>query len=209
MIMKILTVSDQVESLLYDRFDATRFQGVDLVLACGDLPPEYLTFLVTRLNVPLYFVKGNHDIRASGYRPDGCIDLDGKLITHRGLRIIGFEGCHWYNGNPHQYTEKQMRRKIGRMRFKIWRAGGIDIVITHAPPRHIHDGRDLCHKGFECFGCLIRRYAPRYFIHGHMHLNYTGASERLTVVNQTQVVNAYGYFLIEIEEEQAFKKALG
>jgi len=200
--MKILTVSDQVEPLLYDRFDPSRFEGVDLILSCGDLPPEYLTFLVTQFNVPLYYVKGNHDIRANGYNPGGCVDLDGKLIWHQGLRILGFEGCHWYNGKPHQYTEHQMRKKIRRLRFNIWRKGGVDIVITHAPPRHIHDAEDRCHMGFKSFRRLIDRYGPRYFIHGHMHFNYTTNPQRITVINQTQVVNTYGYFLFEIQEGQ-------
>ena len=61
--MKILTVSDRVESILYDRFDAGRFPGVNLILACGDLPPEYLSFLAASFNVPLYYVLGNHDIQ--------------------------------------------------------------------------------------------------------------------------------------------------
>ncbi len=207
--MKILTVSDQVEPLLYDHYDPSRFQGVDLILSCGDLPPEYLSFLVTQFNVPLYYVKGNHDIRANGYNPGGCVDLDGKLILHQGFRILGLEGCHWYNGNPHQYTEHQMRKKIGRLRFKIWRAGGFDIVITHAPPRHIHDAEDRCHLGFKSFRRLIDRYAPRYFIHGHMHFNYTTHPQRMTVVNQTQVVNTYGYFLFEIKDDQDPEQVTG
>ena len=75
---------------------------------------------------------------------------------------------------------------------------GLDIIITHAPPRHIHDGEDQCHRGFECFLNLIERYAPRYFIHGHMHFNYTENAQRITVVNKTKVINSYGHYLFEI-----------
>ena len=149
--MKILTISDYVEPSLYEQFQAGRFPGINLILACGDLPPEYLTFLVTSFNVPLFYIRGNHDIRIGGYRPKGCIDLDGRLVQYGGLNIMGLEGSHWYNGNPHQYTERQMQRKIGRMLLKIWWRKGVDIIITHAPPRHIHDGEDQCHRGFECF----------------------------------------------------------
>ena len=200
--MKILTVSDCVEPALYDDFRLERFPGVNLILSCGDLPPEYLSFLVTKFNVPLYFVRGNHDIRHDGYRPDGCIDLDNEIAVHQGLRILGLEGSHWYNGKPHQYTERQMRGKIRKIRPKIWRKKGLDIIITHAPPRHIHDGEDQCHRGFECFRDLIKKYAPRYFIHGHIHFNTTDQAQRMTVVNQTKVINSYGYYLFEINADE-------
>ena len=198
-IMKILTVSDRVEPVLYDHFQAERFPDVSLILACGDLPPEYLSFLITVFHVPLFYVRGNHDIRHGGYRPEGCTDLDAKVTVYRDLRILGLEGSHWYNGKPHQYTERQMRKKIRKIRPKIWRLKGVDIIITHAPPRHIHDAEDQCHRGFESFRDLIDRYAPRYFIHGHMHFNYTDRARRMTTVNNTKVINSYGYYIFEID----------
>jgi len=197
--MKILTVSDHVEPSLYEQFQSGRFPGINLILGCGDLPPEYLTFLVTSFNAPLFYVRGNHDIRPGGYRPEGCIDLDGRLVQYGGLNIMGLEGSHWYNGKPHQYTERQMQHKIGRMRLKIWRQKDVDIIITHAAPRHIHDGEDQCHRGFECFRQLIDRYTPQYFIHGHMHFNYTARAQRMTVVKKTKVVNSYGYYVFKID----------
>ena len=203
--MKILTVSDRVVPTLCDHFQAERFSGVNLILSCGDLPPEYLSFLVTMFNVPLFYVQGNHDIRYGGYRPDGCTDLDAKVVLHRGVRILGLGGSHWYNGKPHQYTEGQMRQRIRKARPAIRRHGGVDIIITHAPPRHIHDAKDPCHRGFESFRDLIDRYGPRYLIHGHIHLNYTDQAQRMTVVKETKVINSYGYYLFEIEDGQDTK----
>ena len=40
----------------------------DLVIGCGDLPFDYLEYLVSRLDVPLLYVPGNHD--ASLVPPD-------------------------------------------------------------------------------------------------------------------------------------------
>ena len=197
--MRILTISDQVESVLYDRFDAEQFEGIDLVLSCGDLPPEYLSFLLGKLNVPLYFVRGNHDIRYDSKPPRGCIDLNTNLIKFQGFNILGLEGSRWYNGGPHQYTEREMHWKIQRLRPRIWRKGGVDIIITHAPPRHIHDAEDRCHRGFKSFRWLLDKYSPSYFIHGHIHANFTDPSQRVTRVNQTQVINTYGYYLLETE----------
>jgi Icc-related predicted phosphoesterase len=200
--MRILTVSDFVEPALYDRFDAECFSGVNLILSCGDLPPEYLSFLVHALDASLYYVKGNHDIRHSSKHPDGCVNINAKLIQFQGIKILGLEGSRWYNGGPFQYTERQMRRTIRGLRTTMWFQKGIDIIITHAPPRHIHDAEDRCHRGFESFRWLIEKYSPRYFIHGHTHASFSDASQRITIVNKTRVVNSYGSYLFEIEDRE-------
>ena len=200
--MKILTVSDRVESILYDRFDAGQFPGVNLILSCGDLPPEYLSFLAASFNVPLCYVLGNHDIRFDSKLPDGCIDLHAKLVKFQGINILGLEGSLWYNGGPYQYTEGQMRKIVRSIRARAWRKRRIDIIITHAPPRHIHDAEDQCHKGFEIYQWLIDHYSPSYFIHGHIHFNVNDPSQRISIVNKTKVVNSYGYYLFEIADEQ-------
>ena len=93
--MKLLSVSDCVVSTLYDNFDAKRFPKIDLILSCGDLPPEYLSYLFSSFNAPLYYVRGNHDIRYYSKPPDGCIDLNARLIQFQGIRMLGLEGSRW------------------------------------------------------------------------------------------------------------------
>ncbi len=200
--MRILTVSDRVEPLLYERFDKRFFPAVDLVLSCGDLPPEYLTFLASTFKVPLFYVRGNHDIRYDTSPPQGCESLDGRMIRFRGRTFLGLDGSRWYNGGPNQYTDAQMRKKIRRLRLTIWWKQGLDVMITHAPPRYIHDAEDPCHKGFKSFGTVIDRYSPGYLIHGHIHTNFTNAEARVTMVNQTRVINTYNYHLIEMDDGQ-------
>ena len=198
--MRVLTVSDRVEPILYDQFDPRQFERVELVLACGDLPPEYLSRLLGAFNVPLYFVSGNHDIRYKDKLPQGGFDLHGRLEKIKGLRFLGLEGSRWYNGGPHQYTEREMYGKIRRLRPRIWWKGGVDIVITHAPPRHIHDAEDRCHRGFKSFRWLLDKYSPSYFIHGHIHANFSEPSQRVTIVNRTSVINTYGYHLFDFDD---------
>jgi len=198
--MKILALSDRVEPVLYDQFDRRKFEDVELILACGDLPPEYLSFVFGQFNMPLYYVRGNHDLRYDENPPKGCINLADELVQFSGKNILGLEGSRWYNGGPHQYTEAEMQSKIRRLRPRIWWKGGVDIVITHAPPRHIHDAEDLCHRGFKSFRWLIDKYSPRYLIHGHIHANFTEPSQRVTRVNRTKVINAYGYHLFDFED---------
>ncbi|MDM8554185.1 metallophosphoesterase [Desulfococcaceae bacterium HSG7] len=200
--MKILTVSDKVEPFLDRYFDYAKVPQADMILSCGDLPPEYLTSLSTSMKAVVYYVRGNHDIRYAAKPPRGCVNLDGRLIRYRGVNILGLEGSRWYNGGPYQYHERQMRHKINCLRFQLWRRGGIDIVITHAPPRHVHDAEDRCHKGFNSYMKLIKRYAPAYFIHGHIHKHFSNPDERITIVNQTKVINTCGYTSFEIDDDK-------
>jgi Icc-related predicted phosphoesterase len=197
--LKILTVSDTVEPELKQPSDPGRFAGIDLIISCGDLPPEYLTFLVNSLNAPLYYVGGNHDIRYKAKPPEGGFNLHGRLVEFEGINILGLEGSHWYNGGPYQYTEDQMQSAIRRLRPRMWWRGGVDVVVTHAPPRHVHDAEDPCHRGFECFHRLIKKYEPDYFIHGHIHRLFDSPADRVTVVGKTKVVNTYGYNILEIK----------
>jgi Icc-related predicted phosphoesterase len=195
--MRILSVSDMVEPMLYDPFACKCFPGIDLILSCGDLPPEYLTYLVTIFNVPLLYIRGNHDAVYDIKPPQGCVDLHGKLIVYKGIRILGLEGCHWYNGGALQYTEKQMARTVLKTKLKIWWHKGVDMVISHAPLKDVHDGQDICHRGFKCFRGLIDRYSPTYFLHGHIHTCFKNKKERETVINKTSVINTSGYHVFD------------
>ena len=200
--IKILTVSDVVEPTLEQPSGKRQFEGIDLIISCGDLPPEYLSSLIDSIKAPLYYVGGNHDIRYKDKPPQGGLNLHGRLIPFEGINILGLEGSHWYNGGPYQYTEVQMRSIIRRLGPKLWWRGGIDVVVTHAPPRHIHDAEDHCHRGFECYHRLIKKYQPHYFIHGHIHRTFDDPADRVTVVGKTKVVNTYGYNILEIENSR-------
>jgi Icc-related predicted phosphoesterase len=197
--MRILSVSDVIDSRLYPHIDRQRLGAIDLVLACGDLPPEYLSYLRDVLEAPLYYVCGNHDLRYRQKSPAGCQNLHARLETVNNLNLLGLEGSRWYNGGPFQYSEKAMQAIIRRLHLKIWWRKGLDLVISHAPPRQIHDQEDPCHRGFRSFNTLIRRYRPRIFIHGHIHRRFEHPEERITLVQQTQVINTYGHFVFEID----------
>jgi uncharacterized protein len=197
--MKILAISDIVVPELSDRIDARRFRDVELILSCGDLPPEYLSAIREKLDVPLFYVRGNHDIRYRSSPPVGCLNIHQRRISFKGLRFMGLEGSRWYNGGPIQYREYQMRRMIWRMMPGLWLGGGVDIVVTHAPPRHINDAEDRCHRGFKSFLKLIARFKPRYFVHGHIHAHFTDPYQRMTRVGETQVINTFAWHLFEVD----------
>ncbi|MGD9097301.1 MAG: metallophosphoesterase [Desulfobacterales bacterium] len=207
--MRILSVSDVIDPQLYPRADKERLGPIDLVLGCGDLPPEYLSYLTNAFDVPLFYVKGNHDIRYRDNAPLGCCNIHERVVSFRGLKLMGLEGSMWYNGGPYQYTEKQMARMVRRMRPVAWWRGGVDIVITHAPPQGIHDGTDLCHRGFECYRRLIQSYRPAYFIHGHIHRRFDRSADRKTRAAGTTIVNTYGHSILEFDHARLDQKTKG
>ena len=183
--------------MLTKKVENKTMEPVDLILSCGDMPPEYLEFLMDRLDKPLFYIKGNHDIRYSQSNPAGCKNIHAQLVQFQSFNILGLEGSLWYNGGPNQYTDKEMKKIIFSKWFSIWRKGGVHMVVTHAPPRHIHDAEDRCHMGFESFVSLIHKRKPAYFIHGHIHKEFKTQTDRITTVGTTQVINACGYTIIE------------
>ena len=196
--LKILTVSDFLEKELTRQVEDKTLEPVDLIISCGDLDPEYLSFLRDRLDVPLYYVKGNHDIRYTRENPVGCQNIHERVVSFGSLNILGLEGSIWYNGGPNQYADAMMKKMIFWMWFSMWRKGPIHMVVTHAPPRHIHDREDRCHMGFDSFNSLIKKQAPDYFVHGHIHQEFETPGDRITTIDTTQVINTCGYTILEV-----------
>lgn len=199
--MKLLLVSDEESAFLWDYFQPGTLDGIDLILSCGDLKADYLSFLVTMGRAPLLYVHGNHDLNYVNHPPEGCDCIDGDLVTVNGLRIMGLGGSLMYSGGPHQYTERQMERRIWRMKLKLMRAGGVDIILTHAPARGYGDQEDPAHRGFEAFFPLLDKYRPQYLIHGHVHKRYSSKMERVLHYGDTTIINASGRYVLEIPDK--------
>lgn len=211
--MKILAIADEVDSRLYGPVLKQRFASTDLVVSCGDLPIYYLEFVVSVLDVPLLYVRGNHapeQMSATGEvktEPEGCTSIDGRVVKVKGLLVGGLEGSMRYSEGPHQYSEREMRlkalRMVPRLLLNKWRYGRyLDILVTHAAPMGIHDGDDLCHLGFSTFIDFMRRFQPRYLIHGHIHV-YTPNVVTETRFEDTIVLNAFRYRLVELDAAPA------
>ncbi|MBQ0051484.1 MAG: metallophosphoesterase [Treponema sp.] len=240
--MKILCVSDQIDPLVYSNKIKERFGNVDAVLCAGDLPSDYIDFIVSSLNKPTYFIFGNHNLSEFGYyhklktnnrgphptlqEEHSIFDMKGsfggtyvgfKVIRDKHLKIkdknaketpflvAGASGSIRYNNGLNQYTDFKMKLHLikmipGLLYNKLRYGRYCDIFLTHASPRHIHDKEDPCHKGFECFNWFIRKFQPKYLVHGHIHL-YDMNTPRITVSHKTTVINAYSYVIIELNDE--------
>jgi Icc-related predicted phosphoesterase len=220
--MQILTISDVVAREVYSPTAQVRFKDARFVLSCGDLPPSYLEFVVSTLNVPLLYVPGNHDgrgeITESGKTvaaPQGCINIDGRITHVAGLWVYGLGGAPWYNGGAHQYTEREMWLRVffllPRLLLRERRTGRpFDIMIAHAAAHGILDGPGA-HRGFKSLRWLVERIQPRFFIHGHVHPSYGYNRQTEAVLGRTRIINTVGYRLLDMDATpgQACEPALG
>ncbi len=197
--MKILAIADHESKLLWDYFDKTRLEGIDLILSCGDLKAEYLSFLATFTHAPILYVHGNHDEKYVENPPGGCICIEDKVYVHEGVRIVGLGGSMRYRPGEYQYTQGQMYRRVLKMWWKIAFHRGFDILLTHSPAFEVNDGEDMAHRGFKAFRLLLDRYKPAYFVHGHVHLNYGANIPRLSSYKETQIINAHEKYIFEID----------
>ena len=233
--MKILCVSDYVDPLIYNQNVKDVYSDVDLILCAGDLPMDYIDFIVSVFNKPTYFVFGNHDLKEYHlYHKDSRLDnlhlvkkyeqaIHGHGATYLGFKafanenllvedpetgrktpllIAGASGTSRYNNGLCQFTDSQMKFKLLKLvpkliynKLKYGRY--LDIFMTHASPRHIHDHEDPCHIGFECYNWFLQRFKPVYMVHGHIHL-YDLREERIGKYYDTTVVNAYAHYVIEL-----------
>ena len=196
--MKILVLADHKSKYLYDFYEPDKVKDVDLIISCGDLAPNYLSFFVTLCNVPLLYVRGNHDERYEATPPEGCICIEDDIFVYEGIRIMGLGGSMEYIPKAsNQYSEEKMKRRVWRMKYKLWKNKGFDILVTHAPAYQINDLEDLPHRGFEVFRTLMEKYEPKFFFHGHVHANYSRGFKRTDTYGKTTIVNAYEYCIVE------------
>ncbi len=198
--MKILAISDEEVPGFYEYYTPGTFNEYDLILACGDLKRRYLEFIVTLAPCPVLYVRGNHDESFNTDPPQGCICVEDQIYVHNGIRIMGLGGCYKYREGTNFYTEKEMRKRVGKLWFQLWRHKGIDILLTHAPAYRLNDMEHLAHRGFQCFRDVMEKYHPRYFIHGHVHRNYGRNIPQKSHYQETTVINACGHYVIDFSE---------
>ena len=199
--MRILAIADEESKYLWDFYEKSKLEGIDLIISCGDLNPHYLSFLVTLSTVPVLYVHWNHDAKYENTPPEGCTCIEDDIFEYKGIRILGLGGSMRYTGGPHQYTEQEMRKRVRKLRYKLWRKGGFDILVTHAPAYQINDGRDLPHQGFKVFCELMEKYRPKFFLHGHVHMSYGRQHKRYDKYQDTHVINACGRCVFDFEDE--------
>ncbi len=201
--MRILAVSDRESPYYWDFFEKSKLEGIDLILSCGDLDPHYLSFLCTFTSAPVLYVHGNHDGKYDTVPPDGCISVEDRIYTFRNIRILGLGGSMKYcDDKKYQYSEKEMRRRVRKLKLQLLMRKGFDILLTHSPALGLNDGEDLPHRGFGVFTELLEKYEPRFLLHGHVHLNYGQRVKRYLKHGNTHIINAYERVVFDFEAEE-------
>ncbi len=202
-VLRVLALSDRVLPWVHSPAVRERFQGVDLILGCGDLPYYYLEYVHSMLNSSLFFVRGNHaspmeyGARRNRTGPLGGVDLHRRVVRFRGLILAGVEGSLRYSRGPFQYTQGEMWGHVLRLvpallLYRMSTGRFLDVFVTHAPPWNIHDREDWPHRGIKAFRWFDRVFRPRYHFHGHIHLYHPGAVVE-TRFGETYIINAYGF----------------
>jgi Icc-related predicted phosphoesterase len=206
--VKILTVSDQVIERVQTLASNGAFRDVELIIGCGDLPYNYLEYLVTMINATMFYVPGNHDPeydpRIKETRAEGGSNLDLKLARHQDFLIAGFGGSIRYRPDSvNQYTQSEASQRALRLlpgllwnRLRYGRA--LDILISHSPPFGIHDENTTAHQGLHALNWLLRVARPRYHFHGHYHFYRNNIAESQTNNGLTKIMNIYPYKLIDV-----------
>jgi uncharacterized protein len=207
-IVKILAVSDEVVERLYNLCSGGHFKDLELLLGCGDLPYPYLENLVSFLNLPLFYVPGNHDPNYNPYDSktyaQGGSNLDLKLVRHKKFLIAGLGGSIQYRPdgmNQYTQTEAYLRafKLYPRLLLNKMNYGrALDILITHSPPFGIHDEEAHSHQGLKAINWLIRIAKPRYHFHGHTHFQRRNLSPFETISGPTKIVNIFPYKILEV-----------
>jgi hypothetical protein len=215
--LRVLAVSDEIEPQLYNASLRDWLGHVDLIVSCGDLPSNYLDFLVSNLRAPMYHVLGNHCFaphdpitgRCSPAAYPGLDNLNGKLAYLDGLLLGGAEGSPWYNGGPHQYNEQQievtlLRMVPGMLINKVRSGRYLDVLVTHAPPAGIYDYTDVAHRGFASLNQFVDLFKPSLLLHGHTH-RYNPMMPMHTRYGSTDIINCYGHVVFELKKESESK----
>ncbi len=212
--MRILAMSDEVATVLYTPNLMQLTGTVDMLLGCGDLPYDYMEYIVTQTRVrDAFYVHGNHDRPqrlSSGQtlkEPGGWQNVDRRVVYAReqDLLIAGLEGSIRYvPGERYQYTEPEMVWRavhlVPRLLMnRVLHGRHLDILIAHAPAEGIHDSPTGAHRGFAAFLRMIQVFEPRLFLHGHQH-RY-GPDTWHTHYGTTDIINVHPFCIIDLDDE--------
>ena len=204
--IRILAISDEPDPSLDSAATRAGLGPIDLIIGAGDLQPEYLSFISDAFGVPLRYVRGNHDVGSAWAHTEPALlpepMPDARLVDEAGLRLIGFSGSPTYSGRGLEVRAGGMWTKAFTAWLRAVRVGPV-LVVSHAPPRDVNDGKDLAHRGFTAFRWLTNRLHPPLWLHGHTALVRRGIDHRSVTSNGTLFYNCTGATLIELASPDA------
>lgn len=157
----------------------------DILISCGDIADQTILRIASISRCSRIFaVKGNHDTCSQFISPIN--DLHLTIRKYCGISFGGFQGSWKYKPRGHFLYEQKEAEKL------LSSFPSVDVFVAHNSPRHVHDRKDEIHVGFDAFSSYIQRARPKFFLHGHQHL------EVETVIGGTRVIGVYGQKRLEL-----------
>lgn len=201
--IRFLAASDIEEPSLGHAANRESLGSLDGILGCGDLDPEWLSFLADAFHAPLVYVRGNHD--RGGEWEERPLRVPAWLEAGRVDRLAGIPivGLGWPGvlepGNrrrPWLAWRQAFAIAARALRRRLTLRSEPFVVISHVPPAGVGDGPDLYHQGFGAYRWLLGVLRPPVWIHGHT--TTASVSSLLEQSGSTAVANATGAMLIEL-----------
>ena len=159
--------------------------SIDVLISLGDLWDRTIAIARDRYEPnALFAVRGNHDFDASF--PAFVTSLHLAIESYLSITFGGFNGSWRYKPRgDHVFDQDEVVRLLRSF-------PRVDVFVVHNSPKGFHERDDDVHQGFDGFLEYIERTQPRYFIHGHQHLNLS------TKIGETTLIGVYGEAIIEI-----------
>ena len=161
-------------------------ESAELLIALGDLWDSTIDKANNAYRCSTTFaVKGNHD--SAGAFPASVTDLHLSVVEHSGLVFGGFAGSWKYKPRGHHlYEQEEVTSALSAF-------PAVDVFVAHNSPRGIHERDTEVHQGFDAFLDYIDRAQPRFFLHGHQHVN------RTSKLGGTNIVGVFGETVLNFE----------
>lgn len=197
--IRLLAVSDQLEPGLADARNRQALEPLDLLVGCGDLPAHDLAFIADALNVPLFYVRGNHDADERWTAEAGEVPEPIQSSACRNQAGLSVVGLSWPGPKGRQARRSESGAWGQALRLAIWRLGRVGplVIISHVPPSGVGDvPSDPFHRGFGAYRWLLDRLSPPLWLHGHTPL--AAVSDWQTGYRGSTIVNVSGAVLIEL-----------
>lgn len=181
---------------------------VDLIVHAGDSTNyydlfknelEFRDFIKWYGNLPIkhkILIAGNHDAWAlKKYNRDTCGELGITYLEDDYVEIEGklIFGSPWSPSFGRWHFNKS-RQKLASHWDKVL-IEGIDLLVTHTPPKGILDLSENQNRNLEMCGCrglmgAVEKYKPKNHVFGHIHNNKDITNFGSRVLGETNFFNA-------------------
>lgn len=188
--LKILFIADTHNCLTYNNEIIDYIKSIKDYDCCILLGDHSANDLVEILNVipreKIYGVLGNHD-SWNKYEEYGINNIDGRVVTVKGVRIAGISGSFKYKNSDKYalYTHEESIKIANEME-------NADILITHDRAFTI-ESNDITHDGLKGITQYIYKNNIPLHIHGHIH-----EAKREMLKNGTISISLYKAKLLQL-----------